>query len=106
MNGFFMIIGQWTRRNGTRLSRTKVSETMNDLDSPVTGPGPADPMKVKDFWLDVVRPAADLGKLEKIPTVKGTSTRGRDIARKQNHALTRKVIGGFGSNYDLIDWSH
>ena len=76
------------------------------IDAPETGTGPADPHKVREFWLDVVRPAADMGKLEKLPTVKGVGTRGRDVARTQNHWLTRKSYGGsstaYRANYDRI----
>lgn len=64
-----------------------------------TPSGPADPHKVREFWLDVVRPAADAGKLEKLPTVKGVGTRGRDVARTQNQWLTRKSFGGNGDSY-------
>ena len=78
---------------------------MNDPDAPETGSGPADPLKVRDFWLEVVRPAADRGKLEKMPTVKGVSKRGRDIARTQNYHLTRKSIG-MPEGYERIRWNH
>lgn len=78
---------------------------MSDADMPETGSGPADPLKVRDFWLEVVRPAADRGKLEKVPTVKGVSKRGRDIARTQNYHLTRKSIG-MPEGYERIQWNH
>ena len=74
-------------------------------DEPDTGSGPADPLKVRDFWLETVRPAADRGRLEKLPTVKGTSTRGRDIARTQNYHLTRKSFG-MPPGYERIQWHH
>lgn len=67
--------------------------------------GAADPLKVRDFWLDVVRPAADLGKLEKIPTIKARTPKERAQAKTQNYYLTRKTFGGYGDNYDLIDWN-
>ena len=77
-------------------------------DTPEYGPGPADPYKVKEFWKDVVVPAArlDPAKLEKMPTVKATSARGRDIARKQNYEITRRSYGSFHDNYDRISWDH
>ena len=79
------------------------------MPSDIDTSGPANPEAVKDFWLSVVRPAAELGKLEKMPTVKGTSPRGRDIARKQNQWLTRKSFSGtasaaFRAGYDRIQW--
>jgi hypothetical protein len=74
-------------------------------DDPQHG-APADPLKVRDFWLEVVRPAADSGKLEKIPTVKARTPRQAAIARTQNYWLTRRTIGGFGDNYDRIQWNH
>lgn len=66
--------------------------------------GAADPLKVRDFWLDVVRPAADKGKLDKIPTIKARTPREKAQARTQNYWLTRKTFGGYGDNYDRIDW--
>lgn len=75
---------------------------------PEYGSGPADPAKVKEFWKDVVVPAArkDPAKLEKMPTYKATSARGRDIARKQNYEITRRSYGAFHDNYDRISWDH
>lgn len=66
-------------------------------DLPKTG-RMADPGAVQDFWTQVVRSADARGRLEKIPTVKGTSPRGRDIARKQNAVLTRRSFGGASSD--------
>lgn len=79
----------------------------NDIDTS----GPAHPDAVRDFWLEVVRPAAERGKLDKIPTVKGVSPRGRDVAKTQNHWLTRRAFSGTGSaayraGYDRIRWNH
>ena len=65
----------------------------------------ADPLKVRDFWLDCVRPVADAGKLDKIKPKKATTPREKAQAKTQNYSLTRRVIGGFGDNYDRIDWS-
>lgn len=78
---------------------------MPDPDNPQYGSGPADPEAVKDFWLSCAKPADARGALEKLPTVKGVSPRGRDIARKQNHALTRKVFG-MPEGYERIRWNH
>lgn len=59
----------------------------------------ADPGAVQDFWTQVVRSADERGRLEKIPTVKGVSPRGRDIARKQNGVLTRRSFAGVSDAY-------
>lgn len=64
-----------------------------------------DPYKARQYWTEVVRSAADRGKLEKVPTIKGISKWGREVARRQNGWLTTKSFGDFGDNYDLIDWS-
>ncbi len=77
---------------------------MPDPDSPTHGSGPANPDAVKDFWLSCAKPANERGTLEKLPTVKGVSPRGRDIARKQNYALTRKVFG-MPEGYERIKWN-
>lgn len=66
--------------------------------------GAADPLKVREFWVETVRGAADRGKLETIPTVKARTPREQAQAKSQNFWLTRRTIGGFGANYDLIDW--
>lgn len=79
-------------------------ESTSPIEKELTGSGPADPLKVKEFWLDTVRPAADLGKLEKVPTKKATTKRERQIADTQNYWLSRKSFGGFGPNYDRIQW--
>jgi hypothetical protein len=76
---------------------------MSELDE--VGSGQADPLKVRDFWLDVVRPAADHGKLDKIPARKPRNLREKSQGRTQNYWLTRKSFGSFGTNYDKIDWS-
>ena len=77
----------------------------NAPDRPEHGSGPADPLKVKDFWLEVVRPAADRGKLDKLPTIKARTTRERDVARTQNYHLTRKSFG-MPEAYERIKWNH
>ncbi len=73
-------------------------------DKETMGSGPADPQKMREFWIDTVRPAVDRGKLEKVPTIKATTTRERDIARNQNHWLSRKSYGAFHDNYERIRW--
>lgn len=78
---------------------------MNGQDSPDVGSGPADPLKMRDAWVEFVRPAADRGKLDKVPTRKARTPRDRDIARNQAYHLSRKSFGVFHPNYDLIDWS-
>lgn len=86
---------------------------MSDHEQPIAGDQleakMANPDAVKDFWASVVKPAAARGKLDKLPTVKGVSPRGRDIARKQNAVLTRSVFSGTASEryrrgYDRIQW--
>lgn len=72
--------------------------------------GPANPDAVKDFWLSVVRPAAAMGKLDKIKAIKPRTTRMRDTARAQNAAITRAVFSGtsserFRAGYDRIQWN-
>lgn len=64
----------------------------------------ADPVAARDAWLSFVKPAAERGKLEKIPTRKARTPREREQAKVQNHYLTQKTFGSFGDNYDLIDW--
>lgn len=71
---------------------------------PEYGSGPADPYKVKEFWKDVVVPAARIGKLEKIPTMKARNARERETARRQNYEITRRSFGGFHENYNHIKW--
>ncbi len=65
----------------------------------------ADPSAVKEFWLQTVRPLADRGGLDKIKPIPAVTPRLRDVARKQNHALTQKTFAGAGDRYDSIDWS-
>jgi hypothetical protein len=74
------------------------------LDNPQVGSGPADPLKVKEFWADTVVQAERLGKLEKVPTRLATTTRERDQARAQNTVIFRHSFGGWGDNYDNIQW--
>lgn len=75
-------------------------------DSPATGSGSADPLKVKEFWLDTVVPAERAGRLDKIPARKPRTLRERSQAWAQNHALTRRSFGDFGENYARIRWHH
>lgn len=65
----------------------------------------ADPYKCKELWTQIVRGAADRGKLEKIPTRLAKTAQEREQARIQNQCITRKSYGGFHENYDGIDWS-
>lgn len=65
----------------------------------------ADPYKARELWTQIVRGAADRGKLEKIPTKIAKTAREREQARLQNYYLSRKSYGAFGENYDRIDWS-
>lgn len=65
----------------------------------------ADPYKCKELWTQIVRGAADKGKLEKIPTKIAKTPREKEQARVQKQCITRKSFGGFNENYDLIDWS-
>jgi hypothetical protein len=76
---------------------------MSDL-APEYGSGPADPAKVKEFWKDVVVPAARIGKLDKMPTVIAKTAKERDTARKQNYEISRHSFGGFHENYNHIKW--
>lgn len=69
------------------------------------GSGPADSLKVREFWTDTVVQAERRGKLEKIPTKIARTTRERDQARAQNHVIFRRSFGGWGENYSQIDWS-
>lgn len=73
-------------------------------DTPETGSGMADPQKMREAWLEFVRPAADRGKLEKIPTRKALTQKDRDTARTQNYWLSKKSFAGWGPNYDRIRW--
>lgn len=83
---------------------TELLEKSNVQEKPEYGSGPADPQKVREAWLDFVRPAADIGKLEKFRTIKAKTPQQKDVAKKQNYYLTRKSFGSFGPNYDLIRW--
>ena len=79
---------------------------MEENDYPETGSGPADPQKVKEFWLDTVVPAERAGKLDKIPAGKAVSKQGKKIAQTQNYYLTRRSFGGFSERYNMIRWKH
>ena len=79
---------------------------MQSDDCPSVGSGPADPRNVKEAWLDVVVPAERAGRLDKIPARKPVNLRERSQAKAQNHAVTRHTFGGFGANYDTIQWDH
>lgn len=80
---------------------------MSQLEQDLTSKA-ADPTAVKEFWLQTVRPAADNGRLDKIKPIPATTPRLRDVARKQNHALTQKTFGGtseaFRRGYERIKW--
>jgi hypothetical protein len=77
---------------------------MSDIPSDVVDTPNADPVAVRDFWLQCVQPVARRGALDKIPTRKAVTTRDRDIARTQNYHLT-KVSIGMPHGYERIDWS-
>lgn len=64
----------------------------------------ADPYKAREYWTQIVRGAADRGKLEKIPTRIAKTPREKEQARMQNQCITRKSFGGFHENYDRIQW--
>jgi len=72
---------------------------------PEYGSGPADPYKVREAWCDFVVPAARIGKLDKLKTVKARTPRERQAAKNQNYYLSRRSFGDFGPNYDLIRWN-
>jgi hypothetical protein len=65
----------------------------------------ADHYQQREFWVETVRSAQDRGKLEKVPTTMATTKREKRTAQAQNYWLSKKSIGGFHDNYDLIDWS-
>ena len=66
---------------------------------------PAHPDAVKDLWLSCMKPAQAHGTLEKQPTRRARTKRERDVARKQNYWLTRRVMG-MPAGYDRIKWNH
>ena len=74
---------------------------INPAEIEETASGPAHPDAVRDFWLQTVKPLANSGRLDKLPTVRGTSARGRDIARTQTRMLTRSVFS-MPDGYDRI----
>lgn len=76
------------------------------LEQELTGSGPADPLKVREFWVETVRGAADRGRLEKIPTRRARTKREESQAKTQNHWISRRSYAGAGDNYTRIDWSH
>ncbi len=94
----------WNWQSGSRQFHLRRKNLVNDLPFGGDTGKPADPLKVKEFWLDVVRPAADAGKLDKIPARRPRNLRERSQAKTQNYHLTRKSFGGFGENYDRIQW--
>jgi hypothetical protein len=59
----------------------------------------------KELWLDCMKAASSRGNLEKQPTVKGVSPKGREIAKRQNYFLTR-ITFGMPEGYDKIRWRH
>jgi len=65
----------------------------------------ADRDRAREYWVEIVRSAADRGKLEKIPTRIATTKRECAQRDAQNHWLSKKSVGGFHHNYELIDWS-
>jgi hypothetical protein len=73
--------------------------------TPEYGSGPADQYAQREAWLQFVRPAADRGKLDKIPTTRPKTRRDLKTKEMQNYYLSRKSYGAFSDRYDLIDWS-
>lgn len=65
----------------------------------------SDPDQTREYWTEVVRSAADRGKLEKIPTRLAETKKDRDTARKQSRCITTKSFGGFHPNYERIVWT-
>jgi hypothetical protein len=64
----------------------------------------ADYHQQREFWVETVRSAQDRGKLEKVPTSFATTKREKRTAQAQNYWLSKRSIGGFHANYELIDW--
>lgn len=64
----------------------------------------ADRDQAREYWVEVVRSAADRGKLEKIPTRKAQTKRECAQRDAQNYWLSKKSFGFSHSNYDLIRW--
>ena len=71
---------------------------------PDYGSGPADTYAEREAWLSFVRPAADVGKLEKLKTVRARTPQQKAVAQRQNYYLSRKSFGNFSERYNLIDW--
>ena len=76
-----------------------------DNTMPTHGPIIGDPYNHKQFWTEYVRPIADLGKLEKIPTVKAKTKAEKELARQQNKAITTKSFGFNHPNFEKINWN-
>ena len=66
---------------------------------------PPDTEAMKDFWLSCARPLNKKGKLETMTTQRATNARMRDVARNQQHWVSRSVFHIDSDRYDLIDWS-
>jgi hypothetical protein len=64
--------------------------------------GEADRDASRELWVQTVRGAMDAG--QKIQTVPARTAKERHKAKQQNYWLSRKSYGGFGTNYDLINW--
>lgn len=64
----------------------------------------ADRQQAREYWVEVVRQAADRGKLEKVPTRKAVTKRECSQRDAQNYWLSKRSIGFNHPNFDLIDW--
>jgi hypothetical protein len=64
----------------------------------------ADKDASREYWLEQVRPVAERGKLDKIPTRLAVTKREKQQAKTQNYWLTKRTFGGFHPNYDNIKW--
>lgn len=67
-------------------------------------PGEADRKASRELWVQTVRGATEAGKT--IKTVPAITAKDRHKAKEQNYWLSRKSYGGFGENYDRINWNH
>jgi len=65
---------------------------------------PADQGAVKELWLDCMKAAQKHGTLEKQRTIRAVTPQQRDVARKQNQALTRSVFS-MPEGYERIKWA-
>lgn len=78
---------------------------MSALPADVQDTPNAHPDAVKDLWVECMKASQKHGTLEKQQTIRARTPRERDVARKQNHALTRVVVG-MPDGYERIRWDH